>query len=130
MTSLARGNGRSGALFDLSGEIANNATWSEDIYFSESGAPSLLTGLSFKMTFRCRDDDTAAYLTLSTDTGALSIQNDDDGYARILRISVTAGDLASYRGDYIADLASKDVANSVTLWANGIVTFTPNPVSF
>lgn len=130
MTALARSNGAHGALFDLSGEISNNATWSEDIYFSEAGSPEILTGLSFKMTFRSDPNNTSADLTLSTAAGTLAIANDGDGYARILRITVTDGNLSSYDGDYVADLASEDVAGVVTHWGHGIVSFTPNPVAF
>ena len=33
-------------------------------------------------------------------------------------------------GDYISDLASKDGAGAVMLWAHGIISFRPNPVTF
>ena len=90
----------------------------------------LLTGLSFQMTFRKSEDDTSADITLSTADGTLSIENDDDGFARILRITATAGTFSGYLGDYVADIASQDADEVVTLWAHGIVTFTNNPVTF
>lgn len=127
--ALARTAGQSGALFEISGEIANNATWYEDIYFSESGAPLNISGLTWKMTFRADPNSDSADLTLSTDD-SLSIEDDDDGYHRILRINVTAGNLSSYVGDYICDLAAQDSDDKVTLYAHGIVTFTRNPVAF
>lgn len=129
MTSLARGSGASGALFDLSGSVANNATWLEDIYFSEAGSPMDISGLTWKLTLRCDPRATAADVTLTT-SDALSVEDDDDGYHRILRINVTAGNLSVYDGDYIADLASQDVSGVVTLWAHGIISLTRNPVSF
>ena len=124
-------NSVSGALFELSGSVANNATWQETVYFMQEGSPMVLTGLSFKMTFRCNGDSTSADYTLSTDDGTLSIVADaDSGIANNLYINVAAGSLSGLLGDYIADLASQDVADVVTLWAHGAVTFAPNPVSF
>lgn len=130
MTSLARSNGEAGALFELSGTVPTNATWSEDIYFTQAGAPLDISALSWKMTFRCDGENTTADFTLSTADGTLSVVADTNGYNRILRIAVAAGALNAYEGDYIADLASKDVANTVQLWAHGIVSLRPNPVTF
>ncbi len=129
MTSLARSNGFTGALFDVSGTVANNSTWVEDIYFSEAGTPTDISGLSWKMTFRSDPRSTSAEFSLTT-SDSLSVEDDADGYHRILRINVTAGNLSNYVGDYIADLASQDVDGVVTLWAHGIITFARNPVSF
>ena len=131
MTRFRGGNQISGALFELSGSVANNATWQESIYFTQEGEPMDLTGLSFKMTFRCNGESTSADYTLSTDDGTLSIVTDaDSGVDRILYINVSAGSLSGLRGDYVADLASQDVADVVTLWGHGVVTFAPNPVTF
>lgn len=131
MTSMARTSGASGAYFEISGEVANNSTWQENIYFMEAGAPMVLTGLEFQMTFRCNDQRDSAEFTLSTSAGTLSIQADpDSGIANILYINVPVGTLAAYRGDYVCDLASRDVAGVVSPWAHGIVSFRPNPVSF
>lgn len=131
MTDAARFMGNSGALFEISGFVPTNATWSEDIYFSEAGAPTDLTGLSFKMSFRCSEEDDAAIITLSTDAGTLSVVEDtDSGVNRILRINVPAGTYSTYDGDYICDLASKDAQNSVLLWAHGVVTLRKNPVAW
>ena len=131
MTRLARCAGDAGALFDLSGTLATNATWQEDIYFTEAGAAFDLTGLDFKMTFRGDPDSTTADIVLSTDAGTLSIETDDEaGVDRILRINVPSGMLNSYQGDYVADLASQDADGKVVLWAHGIVSFRSNPVAF
>lgn len=119
-----------GALFEMNGVVATNATWDEDIYFTEAGLPFVLTDLRFKMTFRRYGCDQNASITLSTDAGTLVISDDDDGYARILRLNVTAGALNGYCGDYVTDLASEDNNGKVTLWAHGVVTFRQNPVSF
>lgn len=121
----------SGALFEVSGVVPNQATWQENIYFSEAGQPFDLTGLSFKMTFRADPADTSADYTLSTTAGTLSIAEDaDSGVDQILYINVAAGTLSSLVGDYICDLASEDASDVVTLWAHGVVTFTSNPVAF
>lgn len=131
MSSLARTSGASGAYFEISGEVANNATWQENIYFMEAGAPMVLTDLSFKMTFRCSERDDSADYTLSTDGGSLSIEADpDSGIENILYINVPAGQLNSLCGDYVCDLASRDVNGVVSPWAHGIVSFRSNPVSF
>lgn len=131
MVSLARDSQSSGAMFEVSGVIANNATWSEDIYFTEEGSAMDISELDWKMTFRRDGDCTAAEFTLSTDAATLSIQEDTDaGVDRILRINVAAGTLSAYSGDYVCDLASRDVDDKVTLWAHGVISFRPNPVSF
>lgn len=127
---MTQGIRLSGALFEISGTVPNNATWSEDIYFSEAGSAMDISGLDFKMTFRCDPNSTAADFTLSIDGGELSIEEDEDEFERILRINVTAGALSSYVGDYVCDLASQDSDDKVTLWGHGVVTFAPNPVAF
>ena len=130
MTSLSRSSAEAGALFEMSGTVATNATWAEDIYFTEAGAPLDISGMSWKMTLRCNPENISADITLSTDAGTLTVADDSNGYHRILRIGVAAGALNSYEGDTIVDLASKDGANKVILWAHGIVSLRPNPVSF
>ena len=130
MTSLARSTGEAGALFEVSGTVATNATWAEDIYFTEAGAPFDISELDWKMTFRRSGGNTSADITLSIAAGTLTVAVDDAGHPRILRIAVAAGALNAYEGDYIADLASKDGAGTVMLWAHGTISFRPNPVSF
>ena len=119
-----------GALFELSGSVAVNSTWSEDIYFSENGSAMDISDLDWKMTFRQEEDQTSADITLSIDEGTLSIQQDDNGDSRILRITVAAGTLNSYSGNFYCDLASQDVNDVVTLWAHGVINLTQNPVVF
>jgi hypothetical protein len=130
MSFLAKNVGASGALFEISGTVANNATWEEDIYFMEAGVGMDISDLDWKMTFRSVPDSTTADLTLSIDESTLSIENDDDSVMSILRITVTPGILSNFIGDYIADLAAQDTDDKVTLWAHGTVSFTPNPVTF
>lgn len=123
--------GNSGALFELSGTVPTNATWSEDIYFTQNGEPMDISGLSWKMSFRQSDrESSSGEFSIATSDGTLSVVADADGYMRVLRVSVAAGTFNEYCGDFIADLASKDVANQVDLWAHGVVTFRPNPVVF
>ena len=129
MTALARTSGATGALFEVSGSVAHNSTWTEDIYFSEAGTPVNLTGLSWKLTLRGDPRSDVADITLTT-SDYLSVADDADGYHRILRINVPAGSLSSYTGDYIADIASQDGSGVVTLWAHGIITLTRNPITF
>ncbi len=119
----------SGARFNVRGFIARNATWSEDIYVFENGTPMTLTGLDWKMTFRKDSEQDNADFTISTDDGTITITTDDDAIP-ILRIYVLASSLSNMRGDYVADLASRDALEKVILWAHGRVTFTRNPVSW
>lgn len=130
MVALARDQGGSGAMFEVSGYVATNATWSEDIYFTDEGSAMDISELDWKMTFRCAAENTTADFTLSL-SDYLSIEEDDDsGVERVLRIAVPAGQLSSYRGDYICDLASEDSQGVVALWAHGIISFRLNPVTF
>src|SRR4029078_5876299 len=112
MTSLARHTGEAGALFEVSGTVPTNATWNEDIYFTENGAPFDISEMDWKLTLR-NPHNTSADVTLATDAGTLSIQDERHGHDRILRISVAAGTLNSDQGDYVMDLASKDPADKV-----------------
>lgn len=132
MISHARSAGDTGALFDLSGTVPTNATWSEQITFMQAGSPYNISGMSWKMTFRCNPENSSPDFTLSTDdgSGTLTVIADSNGNLDILQIAVPAGQLNAYEGDYIADLASKDAANTVMLWAHGVVSLRPNPVSF
>ena len=130
MTSLARSGGDAGALFDLSGTVATNATWSEDIYFTEAGAPFDISELDWKLTFRSDGEAASADITLSTDAGTLAVMADDNGHTRVLRIHVAAGALNACEGECVADLASKDGNGAVLLWAHGTISFRPNPVTF
>src|SRR5258708_6864728 len=130
MTSLARNSGEAGALFDLSGTVPTNATCPEDIYFTQARAPFDISALDWKMTFRRNGENTSADITLSTAVGTLAVAADDGGHHRVLRIGVAAGALNAYEGDFIADLASKDGAGAVMLWAHGTISFRPNPVTF
>lgn len=131
MSNLAKSSSAGGAYFEISGEVANNSTWQEVIYFMEAGIGMVLTGLSFKMTFRCNGNSDSADYTLSTDDGTLTVQIDaDSGVANNLYINVAAGSLTGLNGDYICDLASRHANGTVTPWAHGVVSFRPNPVSF
>jgi len=131
MSAIGKSNGSGGAYFEVSGEVANNSTWQENIYFMEAGAQMELTGLSFKMTLRCQPSDSTADYTLSTTDGTLSIVEDTDtGVSNILYINVPVGSLTGLCGDYVADLASEDQNGVVSPWAHGVISFRPNPVTF
>lgn len=129
MTALSA-TSQSGALFSMSGEVSNNATWDEYIYFLENGTGMVLTGLAFRLQFRESGDDTSVILDLTTADGELVITNDDGGDATILRINVPYSTLSALEGDYIADLVSKDSDSKLTHWAHGVVSFRPSPIAF
>jgi len=120
----------SGALMDISGEVSNNATWDEYIYFAEAGVGMDLTGLSFQLQFRCSGNDTSASLTLSTAGGELVITDDALSNPTILAINVPYTTISGLSGDYIADLVSKDDDDKITHWASGVVTFRQSPIAF
>ena len=123
--------GESGALFELSGTVSNNATWDEYIYFLQAGVGMELTDLSFQLQFRtCEGRETAPHLSLSTAAGQLTITDDNGGNPTVLRINVPYTTISGMCGDYIADLVSKDLDDKLTHWGHGIVTFRPSPVAF
>lgn len=122
--------GESGALFELSGTVSNNATWDEYIYFMQSGVGMQISNLSFQFQFRKCHDATTSDLTLSTSAGQLTIVDDDGGNETVLRINVPYTTISGMCGDYFADLVSKDPDDKLTHWGHGIVTFRPSPVAF
>lgn len=127
MTALAL---TSAAESVISGEISVFATWTEDIYFRDpDGAAMDITGLDFSFQFRRDGCQTSADVTLSTDAGTLSIEEDDGSVDSILRISAAAGTFSSYPGDMIADLVGVDQSGNVTHYGHGIVSFRNDPVA-
>lgn len=128
MSSLARTAGQSGAEAEISGTIAINATWTEDIYFfAPDGSAMDLTGLAFEFQFRRDPRQTSADITLSTAAGTLAIENDAVSVASILRIEAAAAMFQSYDGDMIADLVAQDASLNVFLYGHGTVSFRLNP---
>lgn len=127
---MIHSSGNSGALFAISGEVANNATWDEYIYFSQAGSGMVLTGLAFQFQFRSDGNSTSADLTLTTAASQLTITNDDNGAATVLRINVPYTTISGLEGDYVADLVSKDTDNKLTAWAHGVVSFRQSPIAF
>ncbi len=129
MTSIARTSGQSGAECEVSGTIAINSTWTEDIYFFDpsDGSAMDLTGLEFEFQFRRTPTSTSPDVTLSTADTTLSIETDSGSVDSILRISADAGTFLSYEGDMIADLVAKDGNDNLFLYAHGIVSFRLNP---
>lgn len=125
---IQKGAGQSGAESEISGVIAINATWSEDIYFFDSdGAAMDISNLDFEFQFRSNETDTGAAVTLSTDDSTLTAVADGGSVISILRINVDPGTFTAYVGDMVADLVAIDSTDIVTLYGHGIVTFTNNP---
>lgn len=114
----------------MSGEVSNNATWDEYIYFMQDGSGYDLTDLTFQLQLRCPADDTSARLTLSTTDGTLELTNDDNGESTILRVNVPYSSISGLVGDYQADLVSKDTDDKLTHWASGTITFRQAPIAF
>ncbi len=128
MTALSRGAGQSGAESEISGTIAINATWSEDIYFFDtSGAAMDISNLDWEFQFRSDETDAGAVVTLSTADTTLSIVADSGSVFSILRITADPGTFTAYVGDMVADLVATDASDNVTLYGHGIVNFTNNP---
>lgn len=130
--------GDSGALFEMSGTISNNATWDEYIYFWEDGAAVDLTGLSFELQFRKCQENTlssdgsvlSTSLIMSTAGGELVLTADANSITSIVRINVPYTTINGLCGDYITDLVAKDANAKLIHYANGVVTFRKNPVAF
>lgn len=122
--------GGSGALFEISGTVSNNATWDELIYFFENGSGMDISDKSFQIQIREDSPDTSALVTLSTAAGDLVITNDDGGNPTILRINVPYTAISSLQGDYIVDLVSKDSNNTLVHFGHGVVLFRQSPVAF
>lgn len=126
MTTTARGAGDSGAFAFISGSISNGASWYEDIAVVDVDA-AVEDGdlMEWRFTFRT-SYDTAPDLTLSTTAATLIIAQGT--LATTVQIRVPYASLSAISGDYIADLASKDVAGRVRHWAHGTVTFRDEPI--
>lgn len=122
--------GDSGALFDVSGTVSNNATWDEYIYFLENGSGMNLDGLSFEFQFRKDPSSTSSDLTLSTADSELVLTDDDGAVTSIVCVNVAYTVISGLEGDYIADLVGKDAASKITHWAHGVITFKQNPIAF
>lgn len=127
---MTSSNLTSGAECSVSGTISIYAKWSEDIYFYDpDGAAMDISDLDFYFQFRRCQDQTSADVTLSTDAGTLSIEENDGSVESILRISADAATFSSFPGDMIADLVAVDQSGDETHYAHGVVTFTNDPVA-
>lgn len=122
--------GGSGALFDISGTVSNNATWDQSIYFYQGGAGIDLTGLSFELQFRQDQIATSAQVTLSTAAGDMTITNVAGGISNVLRINVPYTRISGLVGDYVTDLVSKDASDVLVHWGHGVMLFRQAPVAF
>lgn len=118
------------ALNAVSGEVSNNATWDELIYFRQDGLPMSIADFAFEFQFRRCDSSASLDLTLSTAAGDLVIADDDNSQPTILNVNVPYTRISGMCGDYRADLVSKDANNKLTHWASGVVTFTNSPIAF
>ena len=118
---------QSGALFVISGQVSNGATWAEDIWFTEDGAALDLTGLEFRLQLRCCRTSQIE-LSLTTSDRLSIVTESGSGVDRILRITVPPSAMTTLSGDYFADLASKDSSSVINHWAHGIVSFIDDPV--
>lgn len=126
---MNRRNG-SAALFDLSGEVSNNATWNEPIYFRVGDYPLPLSGLAFQLQFTKPDDSTSIVLKLTTADSQMALEEDEGGEETILRINVPYSTISGLCGEYAGDLVAKDSDGNLTHWASGFVTFRQSPIAF
>lgn len=121
---------RTAAECQITGEISANADWNEDIYFfGPDGSAQDLTDLDFYMQFRCDPKQDAADITLSTDDGTLSLEDDGGSVTSILRITVADGVFSNYIGDMILDIVSVDAAGTKTHCGHGVVTILNDPAT-
>jgi len=126
---VASRDGPSGALFNVEGTIARNATWAEDIYFYENGVGLDISLFDWKITLRADPEQDSADFTASISDG-LTIVSDNANVSSILRISVPPADISGLRGDYVIDIASQATDLSVICWAHGTISMTRNPVTW
>lgn len=123
-------NLRNAAECVVSGEISIHATWTEDIYFRDpDGAAMDISALDFQFQFRDDPSKTGADVTLSIDSGELSIVEDSGSVDSILRITVDPARFSAYPGNMVADLIAIDTGGNVTHYAHGVVTFCNDPVA-
>lgn len=134
MASMSRGAGSHAAQCSVSGTVSNGVTWYETILLTDENGDQLtdVDDHTWQFQFRRYEDNESADssdLTLSTTAGTLTVT--EGAETTTLVINVPQADLASLEGDYIADLVSKDPANSrLTHRAHGIITFREDPIAF
>lgn len=123
----------------ISGSIAGNANWHEDLTITEdgtaiSGSP---TGWEWRLVLRDGPtDNSSAVLTLTTidnagPSGVDTLTISQGASATTVQIRVPYTTIQGIdAGDYYATLGSKDTDSRVIAWAAGIVTITDEPAIF
>lgn len=117
---------RTGARHVIDGTVSTGATWWEDVDITEDGAAVAdAEDWTWQLNFRSAQDS-GVVLSLTTADGTLTIVQGSSATTLQIRVDDTA--LSALRGDYIADLASRDTDDRTTHWGHGVVTFVYEPV--
>lgn len=116
-----------GAFDSITGVVSARATWTEEIYVQVNGEPA--TGFDddeWHITFR-RCIGGTPDLTLTSDEEITYTE----GVTSVLGWTVPVSTLKVLCGDYVTDIASKNlITDEITHWAHGMVTFQNNPVDW
>jgi hypothetical protein len=120
-----------GAANTVSGVVSTGSTWYEDIELVQDDAPMTgVDGYVWVMTFRADRDD-AAFLTLSTTAGTLTILEDTS--VTLLKIRCASTRLTDMVGDYFCDIRATDADTTIDgesriiHYAHGVVSFISEP---
>ena len=138
-TVISRGSLQTAARGIISGTIAGNASWYEDVDITEDGTAVAGTPTGWEWRLILRDaaiDDATTILTLTTvdnagPSGIDTLTISQGSTATTLQIRVPYTSMQGLDpGDYFIDLASKDTSDRVIAWAHGKITITDEPALF
>lgn len=114
----------SGAWFQITGSVAANASWNDDIQIWQVGQDT--TDLDFTLTLRCSENASPS-VSLTTTAGDMSVVTVSG--REVLRLAAPAGTLEGLSGNYIIDISSTDASSNVILWGHGTINIKNNPAS-
>lgn len=122
--ALARQKKFSGARYSIIGELSRYAEWVQTLELPADDNTVSISGQTVEITFREREDDTSAILTVSTTDSQITITDADT-----LSISVDYTVISALVLDeYVVDLRSS-VGGVITHWGHGIVPVRQNPAA-
>lgn len=134
-----RGSLQTAARGIVTGTIAGNASWYEDVEITEDGTAvaGSPTTWEWRLTLRKDATDTSSpILTLTTVDAAgpsgidtLTIVQGTSSTILQIRVPFTSPQGID-AGDYFIDIASQDTSARVIAWAHGLVTVTDEPALF
>lgn len=122
--ALARNRKFSGARYAIIGELSRYAEWVQSLELPSDDNTVSISGQTVEITFREREDDSTAILTVSTTESQITITDADT-----LSISVDYAVMAALTlQEYFVDLRSS-VGGVLTHWGHGLVPVRQNPAA-